>query len=81
MLIRLIAPAVTVLIYYTLIISLYVMCPFLSFSDELNRKMDHKRQEITDCQQTLQQLKEKVHSLRVEKVMIKSRILASTNSH
>lgn len=34
--------------------------------------MDHKRQEITDCQQTLQQLKEKVHSLREEKVMNRS---------
>lgn len=31
--------------------------------------MDHKRQEIHDCQQTLQQLKNKVHSVRKEKVM------------
>ena len=47
--------------------------------------MDHKRQEITDCHRTLQELKEKVHSLTEEKVMkhylAVYRILVDTNSH
>lgn len=36
--------------------------------DELNRKMDYKRQEISDNQQSLRQLEESVHKLKEEKV-------------
>ena len=36
--------------------------------DEINRKMDHKRQEISNSQQSLRQLEDSVHKLKEEKV-------------
>lgn len=36
--------------------------------DEINRKIDHKRQEISNSQQSLRQLEDSVHKLKEEKV-------------
>ena len=43
---------------------------FSDFRDELNRKLEHKRQEISESQQALHQLESSVHSLREEKVVM-----------
>ena len=43
---------------------------FHAYSDELNRKMDHKRQEISSNQQALHQLENTVHSLKEQKVRL-----------
>ncbi len=47
-----------------------VLLVFPIFRDELNRKLDHKRQEISESQQALRQLENSVHSLREEKVVM-----------
>ena len=51
----------------------------LDCRDELNRKMDHKRQEISDFQRLCRQLEDQVHKLREEKVHTRIHMNASPN--
>ena len=52
------------MITFTILLLLMVLVP----RDEINRKMDHKRQEISNSQQSLRQLEDSVHKLKEEKV-------------
>ena len=40
----------------------------LLYREEVGRKMDHKRQEISSCQQSKRELENSIHSLKQEKV-------------
>lgn len=42
--------------------------------EELNRRMDNKRQEITDSQRTERQLEGSVHTLREERLRLQSQL-------
>lgn len=44
------------------------------YREELNRKMDHRRQEISETQRTLRQYEDQVHKLREEQLELKSRL-------
>lgn len=43
-------------------------------SEELNRKMDNKRQEITESQRIERQLEIKVHSFKEEQLQLQSKL-------
>lgn len=47
--------------------------------DEINRKMDHKRQEISNSQQSLRQLEDSVHKLKEEKVWCRAAIIRTSS--
>lgn len=42
--------------------------------EELNRKMDNKRQEITESQRTERQLEGRVHSFKEERLQLQSQL-------
>ncbi len=42
--------------------------------EELNRKMDHKRQEMSSSQQMLRQLEDRVQGLREERLKLRDRL-------
>ncbi len=46
----------------------------INFREELNQKIDHKRQEITDTQRIIRQLEAKVHALKEEKLERQARL-------
>ena len=46
----------------------------IDLREELNRKMDHRRQEISETQRTLRQFEDRVHKLREEQLELKSQL-------
>ena len=45
-----------------------ISCDVHVYSDELGRKMDNKRQEISTCQKSLGEMERRVHQYRQEQV-------------